>query len=286
MPPWDTFSSRLIVTGRLEAVTAMRIGSGAVEPAIPAASDLPLLVSQDGRPFIPGSSLRGVVRSHIERVVRALEPDQIHGGRGACDPVSEKSWCITREEMTGWRGQLRPVGERGENPDEWLATQVWGGSCRVCRTFGNTWLASRVRFSDLPLVEDGGGHIELRDGVSIDRDKESVAEKYDFEVLPPGTAFTLSVIAENLDEAERGLMWLGLRELIDGHIRIGGFKGRGLGVVRLVNVDLRGVDAAERAALREFVLHGTLPSIAATPADVVIRADGWLEAFMADVEGE
>jgi CRISPR/Cas system CSM-associated protein Csm3 (group 7 of RAMP superfamily) len=110
-----------------------------------------------------------------------------------------------------------------------------------------------VRFTDLPLLTEGA-EPELRDSVAIDREKESVANKYDFEAMPAGVRFGLEIVAENLDDAELGLLLLGVRELERGNIRIGGFKGRGLGVVLLENVRYEWVD---RNSLLAYLVDNT-----------------------------
>ncbi len=273
MATWETFASRFIIQARLEAVTALRVGAGGEEAAQPSASDLPVLIGPDDRPFIPGASLRGVVRSQVERIVRALEP--IPGnGRGACNPVVEKEWCITDDDMKKLREQAK--GRNGA--DRWLAEQVWDRSCRACRVFGNTWLASRVRIADLSLCEGSDGRIERRDGVSIHREKETVQNKYDFETVPGGTAFDLRVTLENLTPAERGLVWLGLRELGDGHVLLGGFKGRGLGCVQLAGLRISGLEEGDRQALKRYILHRELTAVP------VEAADRWLKELWSELE--
>ena len=117
------------------------------------------------------------------------------------------------------------------------------------------------------------------DGVSIHREKETVANKYDFETVPAGTCFRLVITAENLEAEERGLLWLGVRELERGHIRLGGFKGRGLGWVELVDLTLHGVEAENRAALRAYLIEGRLGEI------LPETADGWLGELMDALEG-
>ncbi len=258
---WDTFESRWEITADLVAETGLRVGAGG-EASMPTATDLPVLKDARGHPFIPGSSLRGVLRSHIERIVRTLEP-QAGNGRGACMVGVET--CIP--ERTG--GEEREANERGK------AEQIWTRSCRVCRVFGNARLASRVRIADLPLIAiEAASFVEIRDGVAIDREKETVIHKYDFEAMPTGVRFRLSIVADNLDSVERGLLWLGLLEMQRGHIHLGGFKGRGLGRVTLENVDLRLVEASDRAALRAYLLEGTMPSV------LEATADGWMESLM------
>lgn len=279
MATWETFASRFIIQARLEAATALRVGTGGEEAAQPSSSDLPVLVAPDDRPFIPGASLRGVVRNQMERIVRALEPVASHG-RGACNPVVESEWCITSGQMTEIRGDARRLEREHEvkSGDRWLADQVWDRSCRICRTFGSPWLASRVRIADLPLSNGSDGRIERRDGVSIHREKETVQNKYDFETVPAGTAFDLRITLENLAPAERGLVWLGLRELGDGHILLGGFKGRGLGRASLADLKISGLEEGDRQALKRYILHRTLTDVP------VEEADRWLEKLWDELE--
>jgi len=232
---WHTFENRLRITGELVAVTGMRVGMSA-ESAMPTATDLPVIKDANGRPFIPGSSLRGAVRAHIERIVRAFEPS-VGNGRGALDPIDVRKYNSLYD---------------GKSEE-----QIFEVSSRVDQVFGSPKLASRVRFTDLPLLTEGA-EPELRDSVAIDREKESVANKYDFEAMPAGVRFKLEIVAENLDDHELGLLLLGIRELQRSNIRIGGFKGRGLGVVTLEKMRYEWVD---RGSLLEYLTQGTTQPI-------------------------
>lgn len=62
-------SGRVSLT--IEALSPLTIGSGksAVDPLLP---DIPLLRDSGGRPLIPGSTLKGFVRSGMERILSAL----------------------------------------------------------------------------------------------------------------------------------------------------------------------------------------------------------------------
>lgn len=283
MGMWNTFENRIVVEADLVCRTGLRIGCGG-EAAQPTATDLPVIVDEAGRPFIPGSSLRGVVRSHIERIVRSLEPrtfpqQNAASGRGACNPVVESEWCVT----SGRVRQLRDMAKEDDtgnrrNVDARFAENLWNESCRVCRVFGSPWLASRVRFADLP--SQGEVHVELRDGVAINRDKETVQNKYDFEVVPAGSRFRFQLTLENVEPAERGLIWIGIRELQSGNISLGGFKGRGLGQVTLENTRTKWVNFADRKSdtIRHFLLRGEMTDC----SDEEIES--WIQAFWDDVE--
>lgn len=279
MAKWDTFESRLVIEADLRAVTALRIGAASDDAAQPAASDLPILVDANGSPYIPGSSLRGAVRSYIERFVRSLEP-MVGQGKGACLPTDENALCVTARDLNGnnegagWRQQARGR----QDGDVWLAHQIWENSCRVCQAFGSPWLASRVRISDLALATNERVPVLRRDGVAIHREKETVQHKYDFETLPPDTMFRLYIIAENLTQAERGLLWLGLRELQEGNILLGGFKGRGLGRVTLQKMKIKAVEASNRTSLRNYILRQEMAEVAHE------QMDGWLEKLIESLE--
>ncbi len=270
---WESLQNLMKIEGVLHLETGMRIGAG-MQSTEPTASDLPVIQLPDGRPFIPGSSLRGAVRSHMERIVRAMEPveSRPYSGRGACNPVVQEEWCITADQMRRWRGE---TGER-ENPDLELARRIWGESCRICRLFGSPWLASRLKISD--LIPIGEPMTQVRDGVAINRDKETVENKFDFEVIAPGARFKLEMVAENLDETERGLIALMLSEMRNGNVQIGGFKGRGLGWITLEDLSIRFLDYTDRSAVGRYLLEGRMEEVQEG------RMREWIEILLEDME--
>ncbi|GIV09246.1 MAG: CRISPR-associated RAMP protein [Fimbriimonadales bacterium] len=252
---WDTFENRLRITGELVARTGVRVGMSA-ETAMPTATDLPVIKDAYRRPFIPGSSLRGAVRAYVERIVRTFEP-RAGNGKGASNPTKTEEWSIPPSEK-----QKLASGDDYEK-------KIYERSCRVERVFGSAWLASRVRFTDLPLIDTHAQvEPELRDSVAIDREKESVANKYDFETLPAGVRFQFELIAENLNNEELGLVLLGVRALENGDILIGGFKGRGLGHVKLEDACYEWVD---RATLKDYLINGSVSTLDETKRNAALE---------------
>lgn len=274
---WNSFDSRLIYTANLVAQTGLRVGAGG-QSAEPVATDLPVTKDARGRPFIPGSSMRGVMRSHVERIVRTFN-DEAENGKGACDPLDEKNLCVTKERLDEWEKDWRAKRGNAEeaqgeildqDKDRSRSAWLFETSCSICRVFGSPWLASRVRLTDLICVN--GANTEIRDGVAINREKETVENKYDFETVPAGSRFGLEIVGENLDTLERGLLWLAIEELRRGQILVGGFKGRGLGRVSLEDERLRLVDGKE--GLRDYLVTGQLPVVG------LEEAEAWLEKFV------
>lgn len=215
---------RIRMQGVLTTRTALHIGSGT--PTWETASDLAVLRDALGRPFIPGSTLKGVIRATIEAILRASE--RRDGGLWACDPLAKKDACGYHEQ-----------GKREE------AVAAISDHCAVCRLLGSHVLASHVRFSDALPCGDVEPRIEVRDGVAIDRDLRTVygGQKYDFETVAPGAEFNLEVFIDNPDDWTMGLLIMGFDQLADGFAGLGGFTSRGLGRVDLAWTELVTVTA-------------------------------------------
>lgn len=184
----------------LETVTGLRVGA---ERDTGVGTDLPLLRLPDGRPYVPGSSVKGVLRASTERLLAGV-------GIRVCDPLDPRARC---------------GADREDSP--------WERLCTVCRLFGSPSWAGRIRCGD--LVPDGPVTTVVRDGVGIDRGELKASDrlKYDYEVVPPGVSFGGEIRIEDRLPGELGLV-LTLIELVDaGVISIGGGTTRGLGRLRL-----------------------------------------------------
>lgn len=235
----ETLHSRLHIEATLHAKTALRIGSGRdIEPHTP---DLPILRDGADRPYIPGSSLKGVLRSGVEQLARGLAaPHEGRMRRAACIVSSEGEWCVKAER----RDSLRQAHTSRGRVDEGAYTKaLWDETCRVCRVFGSPWFAGKLSICDLPLTDDPYDRetTETRNGVAIDRDSGTAADKnlYKYEVARPGLAFGLRATLENGNRAEQGMVLMAFRLLERGDLRIGGATSRGLGAVEVLEASYR-----------------------------------------------
>ena len=234
---FDTFKNRLEITGILWTVTALRISAG--RSTEPIGSDLPVIKDALGRPFIPGSSLKGALRSRLESFLRAIDVSL------AANPAIEAEWSITNERMNGENGikneveeELKkyPERQRAGKKDKILTCKIVKETDLVSRLFGSPWLASKFQIRDLTVLPDYWfGQYQERDGVAIDRDTETAADGklYDYQVVPADTPFQFHAVVENAEEWELGLLMLGLHQLETEQIPLGGGRSRGLGVVKL-----------------------------------------------------
>jgi CRISPR-associated protein Csm3 len=251
---FERFESRTIVNATLQMHTALSVGSrSSLEPT---GTDLPVIKDPRGMPFIPGSSIKGVIRTQLERVLRSLDSKVTK--LGACDPLSNP--CVSNIDKENFVKNLRDIPD--ENREQDLSQKIWDKSCTVCRLFGSPWLASRFAFRDARLANapEMLQITEIRDGVGIDRDRGAAKEglKYDFEVVSPDAQFDISIIAENAEQWEIGLLLAILRPWQEGYMPIGGKSTRGPGWGKLRDLSIKRV---EKQDLLNYLVQGKMDSM-------------------------
>ena len=172
--------------------------------------------------YFPGTSLKGVLRSQLERVARTLRPQSVcipyyDGKDGASIPVEEER-------------QSHSCGS--QNRDQGSAKR-YSDSCAACRMFGSLKFGGRFSIGDaLPMT----GHepaLESRNGVGIDRFTGGTVPRvlYDLQVLVGGK-FEADIRLRNFELWQLASLNLLLMDLADELIIVGSGRSRGLGRVR------------------------------------------------------
>ncbi len=194
----------------------------------------PVLTFRNGRQevFLPGSSLKGVFRSHIEKVVCSLKP------RVVCYPFEGNEQADLSQRRRDYRDSCGALfNERAKRNDEERkkledrTDLVYSESCPTCRLFGSTFFIGRVAIGDAYLASTEIK--ELRDGVGIDRmtGGASHGAKFELEVVSTGVAFETDIHLRNFEIWQLGMLFVVLQDLEDELIRIGSGRSRGLGKV-------------------------------------------------------
>lgn len=203
----------------------------------------------DWQVYLPGSSLKGVVRSHIEKVARTLNPApgvicnpfrrlqredmREDGERLLCDPYLDM-FCGDKLHTRDAREQPPSLSRwrRGRTPLDPEA--FYAESCPACRLFGSTSFIGRASIGDAYLMEPGAVRTETRDGVGIDRLTAGAANraKFDLEAVSSGARFAADVALRNFECWQLGALLLAVQELRDELIRVGSGRSRGFGAVR------------------------------------------------------
>ena len=174
----------------------------------------------DGAPsvYLPGASIKGVLRSHCERML-------LSEGVKITDTFSPQGRRAFRQNAPG--------------------ADAYAGTCPLGRTFGNLHLKGHTAVSDhIPGGHEPAGSearrheleaansVETRNGVGIDRLLGSAATGalYDREVVVAGR-FDGQIVMRNVQLYQIALLLLALRDLDEGYLQIGSGTSRGQGRV-------------------------------------------------------
>ena len=187
--------------------TGLHIGAGKSTDF--AGSDQQILRDTAGRPLVPGSSLRGILRTGIEAISAGLGLDSL--ARPAAD--DSRLSRAAAELLPRWQ-------------DLSVVERLFGAAARERNGFS---YASRLQIADAAC--EGQVTVELRDGVGIDRDSRTASGgiKFDLEVVPAGTRFRGAIRFKNPADFEIGLLAQALWMLDSGALLLGGKSARGLG---------------------------------------------------------
>lgn len=186
--------------------------------------------------FLPGSSVRGAWRSHLEKALRSL------GGATVCDPLIEHgsgNSCSRR---------LQPEeGPPSEHP--------YRESCPVCKLFGDTAHGSRI------AIGDGEPRSPVKavlvDNVAIRRQTGSVAAPFRSLALR-NAKFELTVRIRNYELWQAGLIGHLFDDLAAGRVALGSGKNKGWGVVKATATRI----LISHFGLRDPLKDGNLPGLA------------------------
>jgi CRISPR-associated RAMP protein (TIGR02581 family) len=229
--PLDRFSGRFTLDGRVRALTALAVGG--TRSAAPPGTDRPVARDALGRPFVPGSALKGALRAEVERLVRGVRPMR------ACNPTGPDSErCVSLADWNALRSRAAASqsSEGAPQASDGGVEALLEASCWICRLFGSPWLASRVQVADLTVDQAGWfDQFEVRDSAPTDRDTRTARAglRFDYEVVPAGVEFNCRLRADTDDPRLLGMLALGLREIEAGRLALGGGRSRGLGRVQL-----------------------------------------------------
>lgn len=180
--------------------------------------------------FLPGTSIRGAWRAHLERVLRSQDPPE---SARVCDPLDDDADGV---QSPYWACSAALVTERDrraaeKDPNAFVPYRL---SCPVCRLFGNTSQASRFSISDGVLTNGATkGILVSREHVRIERKTGRVAQgaliKH-FGLL--GAEFKIEIRLRNFELQHIRLIGALLKDVMIGAVPLGSGKNKGYGQVR------------------------------------------------------
>ena len=174
-----------------------------------------------GRVILPVKSLRGVLRSHGERILRTLLDLDQDAWRDTDLTGKIEKHIACRPEIP--ERACKPLRD-GEKPEDEL--------CLACQLFGAPGWRSPVVIDDFTLAE-GDYEIQIQEMLAVDRftggGKDSA--KYNARaIISPVFEGNLKLGKNRVPAWGLGLLALVLRDLMDGELRFGwGAAGKGYG---------------------------------------------------------
>jgi CRISPR-associated RAMP protein (TIGR02581 family) len=191
---------------------------------------VPVMTLRGGKEtyYFPGTSLKGVLRSHFERIARTLVEDSV------ClpyyDPGKKKEIPlpvqVSADKVVGCSYRTTRNGMN-------TTAAVYAESCAACRLFGSLRYAGRFSIGDAYPTPDSKHSTSHRNGVGIDRYTGGTVPGvlFDLMVLEGGT-FETHLRVTNFETWQLAAVNLLLIDLKDEMLRIGSGGSRGLGRVR------------------------------------------------------
>lgn len=246
---FDKFESRYIIEGDLVAATALHIG--AAEDAFrPGGCKNPFFRNAKGLPLIPGSSLKGAMRSFLEQYLSSESGQKRYFGEDQPQKTicNEQNPCVDLKDSELKQLLKKKEKESQKELSDYLfgvKGEKEGKLCIICRLFGSPCSAAKFNIRDAGVKEETfQREFEIRSGVAIDRNLGVSVDgkKFETEVVPEGTIFSFRAILENGDDMEWELIKDLFQAMKVGLIAIGGMKSRGLGEIRLENIRYQKID--------------------------------------------
>ncbi len=227
---------KFVITGKIKTITGLHIGAARESSEIGGMDNPVIKDPVSGLPYIPGSSLKGKMRSLLEKSV-AKDEDFFNRNVGTKANPVRIHVCKTRDEAV---------------------------NCPVCRLFGSSgWKEeggkretrpenhpSRVFFRDSHLTEEWAERfrsevlLEEKYEASIDR-ITSAANPRPMERVPPGVEFEFEIVYNVEDDTWKDdirNLFKAMKLLEDDYLGGSGSRGYGKVEFSIESISERGLD--------------------------------------------
>jgi CRISPR-associated RAMP protein (TIGR02581 family) len=214
------------ITLELEPIDPVLVKSGYA--TIDGPDMVPVRTYRNGESIVyfPGSSLKGVLRSHLERIARTLAPASV------CIPYFDSRRDIpipVAAEVNSFGCGYRSRGQ----PTKDSSSAAYNDSCAICRMFGSLKFGGRFSIGDAYPRANHAPAIEHRNGVGIDRFTGGSVSGVLFDLYAVvGGKFVTSIRLMNFELWQLAALNFLLIDMEDQLISIGSGRSRGLGRIR------------------------------------------------------
>lgn len=212
--------SKIFISGEIVAETGLHIGGSKSSLDI-GGVDLNVIKTPGGVPYIPGSSLKGKLRTMLAK---------IHGSKG-----------VNKREVDAQKGEKSdedfPViceifGHSGEDEGKSVKTRL------IVRDAGLNDVAFKETFEGAEMDFE---YSDIKWENTINRKTGTAQHPRQLERVPAGARFTFEMVYDNYDDGKTDVHLSDIRmamRLLEGDY-IGGHGSRGYGKIRFENVEFQ-----------------------------------------------
>lgn len=209
--------SKIFIKGKITALTGLHIGGNSIGMAIGGADKVVVRNPLTNEPYIPGSSLRGKIRSLLERARGDEKHNPKEGGFSLKEGKLEAAAGINPETLLG---KLFGVSADKNNGQP---TRLMVRDAHLTRE--SKQQLENAPNTDMPMTE-------VKTEVNIDR-ITSAANPRQFERVPAGAEFNFELVLTLLEGDDEKQFLNLIREGLElvQHDSLGGHGSRGYGAV-------------------------------------------------------
>jgi len=214
---------KIFIRAEIELLTGMHVGGSSIGLAIGGADKVVVRNPLTNLPYLPGSSIKGKMRSLLEKANALVKPQQGADGKWKAPICTDPKQPLV--QLFG-----APAESAGN-------AELWYAPTRLAVRDGNL-----LNEAELANAEATDMYCtEVKTEVNIDR-LTSAANPRNFERVPAGARFGLEItvdiynvdLEQQFDQKYFELLTMGLHLLQDDYL--GGQGSRGYGQVRFVNL--------------------------------------------------
>lgn len=213
-------------------------------------ADFVRTINADGSEIhvIPGSGLKGVLRTRAGKIIRTLDFYRAYEHANDAHQDAESADAAYRQHISacavtqiepegGWENLAACFGtpQAQRDVENTPGEDIYDRSCALCKIFGNSMMRGRLTVGEGRLVENASVEEKTFDHVAIDRFTGGTSDAKKFDTRPilsdSNPSFEFRLHLERPEPWMLGLLGLLLKDLGDGDIRIGHASRRGYGKV-------------------------------------------------------
>ena len=247
---FSIFKNRYRISGNLEVLTALHIGSGVEENGF----DAPFITvdgdSKNKNFYIPGSSFRGYLSTKLERLL-AKENNY----RFVTDNVE-----LNEADVKLIFGYTNLQKESKDIKDRILKNLGYDKNNKDDKEENYYSMAGKIHICDMFIASEVDSI--KRDGIKIDRNTGATERggKFDYDILPPGTEFEFTMELDNIEDYQLDLIKIGLIDILEGDL-FGGKISRGIGKCQLILNEVEFINAKDKQDLNDYIFSKKMKKI-------------------------